>query len=141
MKHYILVGQTPVPINCDLDTENGLHNLRIWGMCFDSDRQVAAQRFFNLVSVSTVFLGIDHRWGGGAPLLFESMAFWWGEGEDCMRCSTWLEAELQHRVMCAEVIKPRAVWDAICRLWHRTWRAAIADLREAVTGGDDAVTE
>ena len=27
------------------------------------------------VQVSTVFLGLDHAWGGGAPLLFETLIF------------------------------------------------------------------
>ena len=29
----------------------------------------------NGVFVSTIFLGLDHSWGGGAPILFETMVF------------------------------------------------------------------
>ena len=55
--------------------------------------------------ISTVFLGLDHSFGDGPPLLFESMYFprkyeeslW--QDEDCERCSTWKEAEAQHKLM------------------------------------------
>lgn len=30
--------------------------------------------------VSTVWLGLDHNWGGGEPLLFETMSFGGGRG-------------------------------------------------------------
>lgn len=59
--------------------------------------------------ISTVFLGLDHSFGEGAPLLFESMYFphqgpdddHWRE-EDCERCSTWEQAEKQHATMVAK---------------------------------------
>lgn len=50
------------------------------------------------VVVSTVFLGLDHSFGGGPPLWFETMVF----PEDSMReqemdrCSTYDEAEAMH---------------------------------------------
>lgn len=48
--------------------------------------------------VSTVFLGLDHQFGIGPPILFETMIFTDGEPENFQRrCSTWLEAEAQHR--------------------------------------------
>jgi hypothetical protein len=73
----------------------------------------------DIIEVSTVFLGINHnfRFDGSPPVLFETMVFhklaapknvlgheveW--DGEECMRCSTWEEAELQHKMMVAEVI-------------------------------------
>jgi uncharacterized protein YjbI with pentapeptide repeats len=61
------------------------------------------------VYISTVFLGLDHQFGNGAPLLFETMTF----AEDgapigfdqtiCERCSTWEQAEAQHERVCAMV--------------------------------------
>lgn len=67
--------------------------------------------------VSTVFLGLDHSFGDGPPLLFESMAFEAEEKEffigDKMhkyheelmqeRYSTWDEAELGHKTMVVEL--------------------------------------
>lgn len=32
--------------------------------------------------VSTVWLGLDHNWGGGEPILFETMSFGGGEEQD-----------------------------------------------------------
>lgn len=32
--------------------------------------------------VSTVWLGLDHNWSGGEPLLFETMSFGGGEEQD-----------------------------------------------------------
>ncbi|MDX1247536.1 hypothetical protein GHK05_20720 [Sinorhizobium meliloti] len=51
--------------------------------------------------VSTVFLGLDHQFGRGPPLLFETMAFRKGGGdcEQCERYSTWDDAEAGHAAM------------------------------------------
>ncbi len=48
--------------------------------------------------ISTVFLGIDHNYFGGKPLLFETMVFN-APGNDiyCERYSTWIEAEEGHK--------------------------------------------
>ena len=51
------------------------------------------------VRVSTVFLGLDHNWGDGPPLLFESMIFWPDNpdlDQQMARYSTWHEAEQGH---------------------------------------------
>ena len=50
--------------------------------------------------VSTVFLGLDHSFGGGPPLLFETMIFDGGEEEHCVRYSTWQQAEEGHKEAC-----------------------------------------
>jgi hypothetical protein len=93
MKHYTLIGQTPVPEPDFLR----------WAEAFEnSDRRVAQAQVGNFF-VSTVFLGIDHQFGNGPPLLFETMAFRDGESVDCHRCSTWMEAEAQHKRVCEEL--------------------------------------
>lgn len=48
--------------------------------------------------VSTVFLGLNHRYGDGDPLLFETMVFENGSWSDleCDRCSTLEEAKGMH---------------------------------------------
>jgi hypothetical protein len=57
--------------------------------------------------VSTVFLGVDHNWGGeGPPILFETMTFVAEPGQQpvgsgARRCSTWAEAEAVHAVSVA----------------------------------------
>ncbi|HEY6371209.1 MAG TPA: hypothetical protein VIX37_11570 [Candidatus Sulfotelmatobacter sp.] len=90
---YILIGQTPVP---EPDV------LR-WGQWFETADRVVFQTQVGASLVSTVFLGIDHQWGKGPPLLFETMIFTDGEAEDFQqRCSTWLEAEQQHAHIVAQ---------------------------------------
>jgi hypothetical protein len=41
----------------------------------NSERVLQHDKLPNDVLVSTVFLGINHNWGGGAPLLWETMIF------------------------------------------------------------------
>jgi hypothetical protein len=53
--------------------------------------------------VSTVFLGLDHSFGmGKKPILFETMVFPDRKDLadlDMAKCSTWKEAETQHKEM------------------------------------------
>jgi len=65
-----------------------------------SDRRVA-KTFVGEFEISTVFLGLDHRFGEGRPLLFETMAFPKDSRLDleCDRYSTWEEAEKGHALM------------------------------------------
>ena len=51
---------------------------------FESEnRRVALDRFSDDTLVSTVFLGLDHSFGQGTPILFETMA--WLNGKDYMQ--------------------------------------------------------
>jgi hypothetical protein len=47
--------------------------------------------------VSTVFLGLDHQWGDGPPLVFETMIFGGEHDQYQERYSTWDEAEAGHK--------------------------------------------
>lgn len=92
---YVLDGHIAVECNDPLN----------WAKFFEiNKRRVALTNGFK-VRVSTVFLGIDHSFGFGPPLLFETMVF--GKGgwieRDCGRYSTWLEAEVGHKKMCITV--------------------------------------
>lgn len=71
-----------------------------WAKWFESapveGRRVGFDRV-NGVEVSTVFMGLDHKFiPGGDPHLFECMTFKGGEVVDCERCGTWAEAEAMH---------------------------------------------
>lgn len=55
------------------------------------------------ICVSTVFLGVDHSFDGGPPLLFETMVFGGPLDEAMERCSTWEQAETMHAAMCDQV--------------------------------------
>ena len=91
MRHgrYILIGQTPVPEP----------SLSKWGEWMEHGDRVVAQTEIPGGMISTVFLGLDHQFSmnpAAPPMLFETMVFLDGEGTDCERCATWLEAEMQH---------------------------------------------
>lgn len=84
---YILDGRTPVP--CDLLT---------WAKWFETAERHVAKDVMGDVTVSTIFLGLDHNWGGrGPPVLFETMIFGGPQNEYCERCSTWEQAEAMHK--------------------------------------------
>lgn len=93
-RYYILEGH--IPVSCD--------DIFSWAKSFEvNKRRVALTKGFNL-RVSTVFLGLDHSFGFGPPLLFETMTFRKGWDEiGCERYSTWLEAEAGHRQACIAV--------------------------------------
>lgn len=92
---YILDGHTPVP--CE-DTVT-------WGHWFKKAKRHVALDEVDGHRVSTVFLGIDHSFSGGTPILFETMVFRGYSSSDlaCERCSTWEQAEAQHAAMVARV--------------------------------------
>ncbi len=79
-------------------------DLETWARWFEqgpSLRRVAHDTI-NGARISTVFLGIDHGFGG-RPLLFETMVF---EGEldgVCERCETYEQAEAMHAEVCERV--------------------------------------
>lgn len=68
-------------------------------MWFETADRRVAETFLadNAIRISTVFMGLDHRFfGNGPPLLFETMIFG-GEHADLMqRYSTWDQAEQGH---------------------------------------------
>jgi hypothetical protein len=62
------------------------------------------------VEISTVFLGIDHAFGDGPPLLFESLIYSIDGGDserDCFRYSSWWEAEEGHWRLVAKYSAPK----------------------------------
>ena len=57
------------------------------------------------VTVSTVWLGLDHGWGSTRPVIFETMIFGLGEEyEPQFRYSTEDEAR-EHHLVCVELLK------------------------------------
>lgn len=93
---YILDGHTPI---LELDTIK-------WAMFFGGNDRIVAKTQVGDAEVSTVFLGIDHSYGGGAPLLFETMIFGGERDGYQKRYSTWGEAEIGH-IEAALLISPQ----------------------------------
>lgn len=83
---YILVGKEPVPEP----------NLLKWGKWLETANRKVRQDEIDGVIISTVFLGLDHSFGGELPLLFETMIFGGEHDGYQTRASSWDEAVGQH---------------------------------------------
>lgn len=94
-KYYKLVGKTPVLCESTEDFVNS----------FDIKNRRVAETEEGEVSVSTVFLAVDHAFAGGPPILFETMIFGKGYegGVNHGRYCTWDEAVEGHREACISV--------------------------------------
>jgi len=72
-------------------------DLMTWATWFETADRAVAKTQVGDFRVSTVFLGIDHNFGDGPPLIFETMVFDRDGGDVWMeRWSTWAQAELGH---------------------------------------------
>jgi len=95
MRRYRRDG-TPYP-----DSDAGLIE---WAKDFEDfpKRIVRQETLPNGYYISTVWLGLDHRWDAGPPLIFETMV--WGPGGECEeymeRYSTENDAILGHIRAC-----------------------------------------
>ena len=92
--YYILEGRTPIPVA----------DVREWGRWLEGQkgkRHVADMTLPSGVRVSTVFLGLDHSFGDGPPMLFETLIFGGPSDGEMWRYSTWEEAETGHKVALA----------------------------------------
>jgi hypothetical protein len=77
-----------------------------WRFQSGEERRVAVDEIGD-VRVSTVFLGLDHGYGG-PPIIFETMIFGGPHDKYQERYSTWQEAEEGHRR--AVVLVKQASW-------------------------------
>jgi len=90
---YILDGKKPVAVS----------DMKTWGKWFQKANRTVALTIISDSKISTVFLGLDHAFGGGPPLLFETLVFGGKLDGEMDRCSTWEEAEKMHLDMCNRV--------------------------------------
>jgi hypothetical protein len=88
----------------DDHTVTGTDDVVEWGNSFYKDRHVGTSEIHGH-RISTVFIGIDHNWGPGEPLLFETMIFGPTLGDYQTRCSTWEQAEEMHYNAVAAVLQ------------------------------------
>lgn len=84
-EHWILKDKTPVQVG-----------LMEWAEWFEAADRVVAKTDIEGARISTVFLGLDHSFGHGDPLLFETMIFGGEHDQHQQRCSTYEEAEKMH---------------------------------------------
>lgn len=105
--YYILVGRTPIAVD-----------MRTWAVALEKRHlaandpwRVGQDQINNHCNVSTIFLGMDHRFGGdGDPVLFETLVFGGPLAGDMERYTTYADAERGHaemvtraRIACAQV--------------------------------------
>lgn len=74
-----------------------------WAKQLETAGNRVARTHLGASDVSTIFLGIDHSYGEGRPILFETMVFNGKLDGEQERCSTWDEAMAQHIAMCQRV--------------------------------------
>lgn len=86
--NYILEGHKPVKTD-----------LIAWANWFSTAERHVEDEMIGDVRVSTVFLGLDHSFGSGRPLLFETMVFGGPLDQEMARYTTWEEAEEGHKIM------------------------------------------
>jgi len=75
-----------------------------WAHWYEKNDRHVASTYVGPYWISTVFLGLDHRFGsGGPPILFETMVFKRnGETGEMNRYATWDEAKAGHEHMVAK---------------------------------------
>jgi hypothetical protein len=97
LRHYVLNGKIPVE-EPDLMT---------WALWFEGANRTVARSERDDVAVSTVFLGLDHNFGGGARQLFETAVLVNGLlTEVVWRGATWEDAEKRHRQTVKRIFRP-----------------------------------
>lgn len=84
---YVLDHHTPVPTT----------DAMAWGKLFNDPKYRTVKKdVIGDILVSTVFLGLDHGYGSGKPVLFETMIFGGDHDDYQVRYCTWEEAEAGH---------------------------------------------
>ena len=90
-KYYILKDKLPVEVDS-----------MAWGKWFDTNKnKIIKQQVIKKVRISTIFLGLDHSFGGGIPILFETMIFGGKHDQYQERYTTYEDAEAGHKITVA----------------------------------------
>ncbi len=87
--YYILENGVPKPIS----------SIQEWGQWWEKTDRTVAKTKIRKVLISTVFLGLNHQWSDGPPLLFETLVFGGSLDGEMERYSTLDEAKAGHEAM------------------------------------------
>ena len=74
-----------------------------WAKWYEAHDRTVAKTSLGITEISTVFLGLNHQFGIGPPLWFETMVFGGQLDQEMDRYTTWEEAERGHLEMVARV--------------------------------------
>lgn len=96
---YKLDGHTPILCTDLMD----------WARWQETADRRVAKTDIGEITISTVFLGLDHNFGLGPPILFETMIFGGSLDQEMDRYCTWEEAEAGHEAMVQRVIESE-IW-------------------------------
>ena len=91
--YYKLVGE--MPVKCSRE-----EHMEWMGTLGNSCTKQIDYTSVDKIGVSTVFLGLDHSWGGYRPLLFETMIFGGEYDMYLERYTTYSEAVDGHQRAC-----------------------------------------
>ena len=88
---------------------NPVMDTLVWAKLFEDEnyRQVAYDQI-GQVKISTVWLGLDHSFGSGPRLIFETMVFGGAHDEEQVRYSTKEQALAGHQAMVERVTREDA---------------------------------
>jgi hypothetical protein len=120
LMHYRLEGHEVVPVEIDIYAgAKGREQLLAWAQWFETaDRTVMRTELIDGSVISTVFLALDHSYGVGPPLLFETALVSGEEQFDSYfkrmyrpcevvaRYSTWAEAQAGHMEWIERCVAP-----------------------------------
>jgi hypothetical protein len=92
--YYVLEGHEVRPVE----------DVLTWGEWMrTAERRVEYTTLPSGTEVSTVFIGLDHSFREGPPVLFETLVFGGPCDGEMSRYATWQEATIGHAVMVAAV--------------------------------------
>lgn len=88
MSEWYVLDENKKPVQVDMLTG---------AKAMQEQNRVVAKDIVGESRISTIFLGLDHGWGDGPPLVFETMIFEGPEDGFQERYYTWDEAEAGHK--------------------------------------------
>lgn len=79
-----------------------------WARWFEAagEKRQLARDELGEVLISTIFLGIDHSWSGGPPILWETMIFD-GQGDEYQERAATKEEALENHYMAIQIAMER----------------------------------
>jgi hypothetical protein len=104
---YRLIGRVAVPCN----------DVRLAGeQLGDLEPRIVGKTYVGVLEISTVFIVLDHSFGKGPPLIFETVIFDDDDDGYRTRSSTWEQAEEQHQIAVAVAVEKVRAADAGTKL-------------------------